>query len=192
MEKDFNAMPEYQQFHSKNALVIDLDDALYPKRDFVLQVYYLFANFIEFTIFKPAANDLLAYMKGYYEANGEEGLFAQTARHFPEIAAYSENFERLHHQARLPLKLLLFPEVRNLIQQFGAEGKPVFILTSGDPAMQLNKIKQIDWQGLESRVKVYFEDELRFRGLEPVDYLLSEHGLAVEEVGFIGPGTSAG
>lgn len=185
MEKDFNVIPDLSRFSDKKALVIGLDDALYPKRDFLLQVYYLFANFIEFSLHSPAAPDLLERMKAYYETRGEEGLFEHAAQKFPGIAAFKDNFDRLHHQAQLPLKLLLFPGIRGLIQQFQQAGKPVFILTAGDPLMQLNKIKQIDWQGLEKQVKVYFEDELRFRGLEPLRFVLEEHNLLEDEVGFV-------
>jgi len=185
MEKDFNVIPDLSQFHNKKALVVDLDDALYPKRDFLLQVYYLFANFIEFTLHRPAAPDLLDTMKVYYETRGEEGLFEHTAQKFPEIATFKDNFDRLHHQAQLPLKLLLFPGIKELIQQFQQAGKPVLILTAGDPLMQLNKIKQIDWQGMEKQVKVYFKDELAFRGLEPLRFVLDEHNLMEDEVGFV-------
>jgi len=185
MEKDFNVIPDLSQFHNKKALVVDLDDALYPKRDFLLQVYYLFANFIEFTLHRPAAPDLLDTMKVYYETRGEEGLFEHTTQKFPEIATFKDNFDRLHHQAQLPLKLLLFPGIKELIQQFQQAGKPVLILTAGDPLMQLNKIKQIDWQGMEKQVKVYFEDELAFRGLEPLRFVLDEHNLMEDEVGFV-------
>lgn len=185
MDKDINVMPDFSQLLNKKALILELDDAIFPRCDFVLQVYYLFANFVEFTLYEPAANALLETMKNYYEEKGEEGLFEYSAQKFPEISAYKSNFDRLHHQAQLPLKLLLKPEVRDLIQQFQQENKAVMILTAGDPLMQLNKIKQIDWQGLERQIKIYFEDELRFTGMEPLRYVLEELGLEEEEVGFV-------
>lgn len=177
---------KYTSILPKKAIILDLDDVLYPKRDYLLQVYYLFANFIEFSLLNPPAGELLAYLKEQYEANGGNGLFDRAATQFPEIEMYRENFDRLHHQAQLPLKLLLFPEIAALIHHFRAGQKEVFILTAGDPLMQLNKIRQIDWQGMEKKVKVYFEDELQFRGQDPLLYILEEHGLQAGEVAYIG------
>ncbi len=185
---DFPMKPneKYTSILPKKAIILDLDDVLYPKRDYLLQVYYLFANFIEFSLLNPPAGELLAYLKEQYEANGESGLFDRAATQFPEIETYRENFDRLHHQAQLPLKLLLFPEIAALIHHFRTCQKEIFLLTAGDPLMQLNKIRQIDWQGLEENVKVYFEDELKFRGQEPLSFILEEHGLRADEVAYIG------
>lgn len=175
-----------ETFSNKKAIIIDFDDVLYPKKDFLLQVYYLYANFVEFSNYQPSAADLLKTLKEEYELNGETNVFSIAVQKFPEISTYQENFERLHHQAQLPLKLLLFPEIAQLIQRFQQEDKSVILLTAGDPLMQLNKIKQIDWQGLKPTLKVYFEDELRFRQLAPLNYILTEYEFEPNEVGYIG------
>lgn len=175
-----------ETFANKKAIILDFDDVLYPKKDFLLQVYYLYANFVEFTNYQPCANELLQTLKEEYVSRGETNVFSVAVQKFPEISAFKENFERLHHQAQLPLKLLAFPNIAQLIKRFQEEDKPVLLLTAGDPLMQLNKIKQIDWQELKPTLKVYFEDELRFRQLAPLNYILDEHDLEPNEVGYIG------
>jgi len=48
----------------------------------------------------------------------------------------------------------------------------------GNPLMQLNKIKHMEWGPLASKLKVYFVDELKFRNLEPLDYIAEELQIA--------------
>lgn len=164
------------------AIVFELDDVLFPLKDYLLQVYYLFANFVEFTAVQPVATELLTFLQTSYEEEGAAGIFDKAASRFPEIASFRDNFERLHHQAQLPLKLLVYPDGLELIKKLHDQGKLIFILTAGDPMMQLNKIRQVEWAGLEKVLKVYFEDELRFAGQDPLAYLLEEHGLAESEI----------
>jgi hypothetical protein len=159
---------------------------LFTKRDFLLQVYYLFSNFVEFTNYEPNAQNLLNAFKRVYEDQGEDDVFQQVAQTYPQILDFKENFDRLHHQAQLPLKLLLFPHIAQIIQQMQLENKEVCILVAGDPMMQLNKIKQIDWGSVKPTMKLYFEDELRFKKFEPLAYILEDLKMEAKDVAYIG------
>lgn len=179
-----------QYLPAKQVFVLGLDDVIYPKRDFTLQVYYLFAQFVEFTAHQPAAPELLAVMKATYEQKGAPSVFEETVKKYPEIAPFKENFDRLEHQARLPLKLILNPNLAEFLQKAKQENKIIAILTAGDPLMQLNKIRQVEWDGLDEVLKVYFEDELSFRGIAPLSYLLDEFVAQPNEVLYIGHSAS--
>lgn len=170
----------------KKAVIFDFDDVLYPHRDFLLQVYYLFAHFVEFEKGEELAKDLLQTFKSEYETSGAEGIFNRVQVHFPVIGEFFENFERLHYQAQLPLKLHLYPGMENFLSELVKDHKFILILTSGDPLGQLNKIKQVDWKGLEHHLKVYFEDELNFTQTDPMAYLSSELNLSPSEMSYMG------
>lgn len=58
----------------KDAFVFELDDVLYPAKDYWYQVYYLFASFLEYTEMidaKEATNN----MTGTYSSEGKEHVF---------------------------------------------------------------------------------------------------------------------
>lgn len=167
----------------KKAFIFELDDVLYPQKDYLLQVYYLFANFLEFTESVPPANDLISFFKKSYEHHGSEGIFQRAAEAFAIDQKYLENFNRIHVKAKLPLKLLLFSEVSTLLQQIVDDDKQIFVLTKGNPLMQLNKIKQIEWGMLGQNVKAYFYDELFLQGHEyPLNFLLQQNDITPENV----------
>ncbi|MFD2596290.1 HAD family hydrolase [Sphingobacterium griseoflavum] len=154
--------------------MVEVDDLLFPKRDYLLQVYYLFANFVEFTEGRTLAKPLVDFMKLCYEEQGEEAVLPKTLKHFGLPDSYLENFERLRANAHLPLKLFLPDKTKHFLKALFASKKQVGILTDGNPVEQLNKLKHIDWEELSpflSLLKIFFLKELAFRNLEPLDFL---------------------
>ncbi|MGX5687798.1 HAD hydrolase-like protein [Arcticibacter tournemirensis] len=152
----------YSEFDpSKKAFVFELDNVLYPERDYLLQVYYLFANFLEYSETFPPAAQLTEFFKKAYEHAGPNLIFDKAREAFGISEKYRENFSRLHRQAQLPLKLLLFDDMLKLLQDIVIDRKEIFIVTAGDPVQQLNKIRQIEWNGLEKYLRVYFTNEVK-------------------------------
>lgn len=166
----------------KKALLFEVDDVLFPKKDYLLQVYYLFAHLLEYTETVPPAPELTGFLKNAYERHGEAGLFERAAEAFAIDTKYRVQFEGMHKTARLPAKLLLYQAMLNLMREAHQDGKHLLIFTDGDPTMQLNKLRHVEWNGLDQQVKVYFQEELRAKGHEPLDYLLQENGLTAADV----------
>lgn len=162
--------------------LFELDEVLYPKKDYMLQVYYLFANFIEYSEGRPIAKEVLTYMKDFYKKHGEKAIYESFAARFECKTNYKENLERLYANAQLPLKLELNKSfilyATNLIEK----KKKVGILTAGNPVEQLNKLRQIRWNGLDMFFKVYFKDELIFRSLDPYAYIAEEFEVKKNEI----------
>jgi hypothetical protein len=144
---------KYQTF------IFELDDVLYPVKDYHLQVYYLFGSFMEYTE-QLNATAIVQYMKDTYELQGHEGIFEKTLSKFGISDKYLENFNLLNRTAKLPLKLLLFEPVLQFMQDLVVERKELYLLVGGDPEQQLNKIRQMEWKGLEKYIRVFFKHEI--------------------------------
>lgn len=170
---------------NKKAVIFELDDVLFPEKDYLLQVYYLFAQFIEYTEQKDAGTTL-AFLRAEFEQNGVKQLFDKTAVQFGIDNKYKHNFELLHENARLPLKLLLYQKILDLMQELVVNRKKIFIVTSGNPEQQLNKIKQTEWNGLEQYLTVYFADELKIQKSEIFQNILSDNNLLADDALVIG------
>ena len=164
------------------AFIFELDDVLYPKKDYLLQVYYLFAQFIEYGE-QLSASEVLNFMQATYSNHGETDLFLKTADHFNLPLKYQYNFDLLHENVRLPLKLLLFAPVLTFMKQIVAESKRVFLLADGNPTEQLNKIRQIEWNGLETYLTVYFTEEITNLGRgKAIEIISDKHTLPLGEI----------
>ena len=165
-----------------DAFVFELDNVLYPEKDFLLQVYYLFSQFMEYSE-QLEATVLLRFIQETYTESGPEQLFEKTASQFQIDEKYKLNFDLLQRNVRLPLKLLLFEPCSQFLKEIVAAGKPVFLLVSGNPEAQLNKIKQVDWQGLEQYLTVYFTEELNDEnGDQALGYVIEKHQLPGKKV----------
>jgi hypothetical protein len=169
-----------------DAFVFGLDNVIYPEKDFLLQVYYLFGQFIEYSEQLDAAT-ILNYMQQVYQTDGHEGIFEKTASKFGIPEKYKENFELLQTNIRLPLKLLLFEPCMRFLKHIVMEGKPVFLLVEGLPEAQLNKIRQVDWQGLEQYLTVYFSDEIDTgKGDKGLGYIADQHQFIGKNILMVG------
>src|SRR6201985_721848 len=143
----------------KKAFIFELDNVLYPEKDYLFQVYYLFANLIEYTELYDAKT-MIGLMTSTYETEGKDFVFDRIQERFKIDEKYRQNFNNLLHTAKLPLKLLLYKHMLELLQEIVVDRKKIFILTNGNPEQQLNKLKQTEWHGLEQYLTCYFADEI--------------------------------
>ena len=165
----------------KKAIVITLDDALFPKKDYLLQVYYLFAEFIEYSE-QIDSKLILDFMQHEYMAQGEIEIFEKTAMKYNIPQKYKENFSLLHETARLPLKLLLYKQVLLLLQTAVENEIQIFLLVDQNPAIAINKIKQVEWNGLEQYLTVYFAADYDNSAINTLNELLKVEGFEKEAV----------
>lgn len=172
----------------KKAVVFGLDDILYPEKDYLLQVYYLFAEFLAY-IGQFDSAKIISFMQNEFMQNGSEMIFEKTAKAFDIPDQYKENFLLLHKTARLPLKLLLYQQILSLLQELVVERKEIFLLVDGNPEQQINKIKQFEWHGLEQYLKLYFADEFSAKpSSESLSYIMDQHHLSKADILLVGKG----
>src|ERR1700750_3414122 len=130
----------------KAAFIFELDNVIYPEKDYLFQVYYLFASLIEYTELLDA-KAITDFMVATYLNEGKDVVFDRTKEKFGIDEKYRINFHHLLHTVKLPLKLLVYQSVLDIMQEIVVDRKKLFIVTNGNPAMQLNKIKQVEWHG---------------------------------------------
>ncbi|KQS36927.1 HAD hydrolase-like protein [Pedobacter sp. Leaf194] len=178
-------MDSYQFAKDKQIVFFELEDVLFPSKDYLLQVYYLFAQFMEYSEQKNAQS-ILDFMRLEYKNAGANNLFEKTAQQFELSNTYKHNFDLLHKNARLPLKLLLYKNMLLFLQELVVNRKQIAIVTAGDPEQQLNKIKQTEWNGLEKYLTVYFADELNQTKAEIFQNILNNNNLLVKDALVVG------
>lgn len=161
----------------KTAFIFELDNVLYPEKDYLYQVYYLFTAMLEYTELVDAkqATDL---MVDTYINESSEVVFDRLKEKMGVAEKYRHNLNHLLITAKLPLKLLLYKNMLTLLQDIVVDRKKVFIVTNGNPHQQLNKIKQMEWHGLENYLMAYFAEETMAKP-EPdsIHLLMKDHNL---------------
>ena len=170
----------------KKAFIFELDNVLYPEKDYVYQVYYLFANLLEYTDLTDAKQTTELMVTTYNDKSGA-AVFDELKAKLNIDEKYRRNLDDFLLSAKLPLKLLLYQNVLTFLQDVVLDRKKLFIVTNGNPIQQLNKLKQMEWHGLEPYLTCYFADETVPKP-EPdvLELLMKEHGLQRRELLMIG------
>ncbi len=175
-----------QYIKNKKAVIFGLDNVLYPEKDYLLQVYYLFSEFISYQE-QIDSKQVLTYITNEFNHFGEENIFDKTAEKFKIPLKYSNNFILLHETARLPLKLLFYKQILDFVKELVMERISIFLLVDGKPEIQINKIKQLEWHGLEKYLKVYFTEEFEAKpSLKSLNFIIKENNLKKEEILIVG------
>jgi FMN phosphatase YigB (HAD superfamily) len=170
----------------KKAFLFEMDNVIYPEKDYLFQVYYLFASLLEY-IELTDAKIVTDLMVNTYIADGKDVVFEAVKEKFGIDEKYRVNFHHLLLTAKLPLKLLVYKNVLDLMQEIVVDRKQLFIVTNGNPAQQLNKIKQTEWNGLEPYLTCYFAEEIKAKpSSDVVDLLIKEHNLQRRDILLIG------
>jgi FMN phosphatase YigB (HAD superfamily) len=166
----------------KRAFIFELDNVLYPEKDYLYQVYYLFAALMEYTELLDAKT-VTDVMINTYNTKGKGLVFDRLKEKMNVNEKYRGNFDQLLVTAKLPLKLLLYENMLNLLQEIVIDRKKLFIVTNGSPLQQLNKIKQTEWHGLENYLTAYFAEEVAAKP-EPdvIEVLLKDHDLLRRDI----------
>jgi FMN phosphatase YigB (HAD superfamily) len=166
----------------KKAFVFELDDVIYPEKDYLYQVYYLFASLLEYSELIDA-KETTNLMINTYTTKGKDAVFENLKKVLHIDEKFRINFTNLMVTAKLPLKLLVYKNILNLLQEMVVDRKKIFIVTNGNPDQQLNKIKQMEWHGLEPYLTAYFAEET-FAKPEPdvINLLIKEHDLQRKDI----------
>jgi phosphoglycolate phosphatase-like HAD superfamily hydrolase len=168
------------------ALVLDLDNTIYPEKDYLFQVYYLIGQFVEFQE-GVSREQVTQFLVNEFMANGRDHIFDKMIAHFELPETYLENCFRLLRTAKIPLPLLIFEQMLLRLQESSEAGLQLFVLTNGHPEQQLNKIKHLEWHGLDQHIKCYFCNEIAPKPApDAMLKLLADHQLLPSEVLFLG------
>ena len=168
------------------ALVLDLDNTIYPEKDYLFQVYYLIGQFVEFQE-GVSREQVTQFLVNEFLSNGRDHIFDKMIAHFELPETYLENCFRLLRTAKIPLPLLIFEDMLIRLQEASEVGLQLFVLTNGHPEQQLNKIKHLEWHGLDQHIKCYFCNEIAPKPApDAMLKLLADHQLLPSEVLFLG------
>ena len=81
----------------------------------------------------------------------------------------------------------MFDPVLKFMQDLVVERRTIYLLAAGDPEQQLNKIRQIEWNGLEQYIRVFFKDEITMNpDHDSLAKFVTAHKLLPEDIMFVG------
>lgn len=179
-------LEKYPSLQYKQSIIFDLDNTLYPEKDYLYQTYYLIGHLLEYQE-QISAGSVIEFLISTFETSGRTGLFDKLIEKFNLNESYKLKLMAVMRTSKLPLRLIMFDYMQTIIEKLIAEDFKLFILTNGNPQQQLNKLKHLDFNGHADKLTCYFADEISPKpSPDAVWHILKKHELEADQVLFIG------
>jgi len=154
------AISSISDFYSFSLFIFDLDNTIYKEEDYLFQAYKAIAEKFAKNVSSKSEQDLFQTIKDIYRIRGREKLFDN----FLETIKLDNSFIPVcMHILRSfnPSKTIEIDKtVKVILSTLKNQEKAVFVLTNGNVEQQKNKIKNINWTGLDSYLQIVFANDI--------------------------------
>lgn len=174
-------------FYGFSLYIFDLDNTIYQEEDYLFQGYHAIAEYFALKDSSLDATDLFLILKNIYQEEGREKLFNK----------FLETIDTDHSHIPICLKILrtfnpaeklhINSIVKTFILDLITRGKIIFVLTNGNTLQQKNKIKNINWDGLDKSIQFVLANEFEPKPSPAgVEHILNISGVKKTKTLFIG------
>jgi phosphoglycolate phosphatase-like HAD superfamily hydrolase len=140
--------------------IFDLDNTIYKEEDYLFQAYRAIAEYFNTILPSCSINDLFSILKILYQKQGREKLFDKFLDSIRLDSSYLPECLKILRSFNPTKPLETDKTVKKLLVSLKSHYKPVFVLTNGNVVQQKNKIKNIEWGGLDQSIHFVFANEI--------------------------------
>jgi putative hydrolase of the HAD superfamily len=130
------------------AIVFDLDDTLYPERNFVESGYRAVARHVA-DFYGADFDDVISAMTAAWRSQGRKTVFPALLKRFPEVPVSMP--ELIHVYRRHTPQISMFPGYRELLRELGSHYR-IGIITDGMPEVQERKVIALGLAGMVNAI----------------------------------------
>jgi FMN phosphatase YigB (HAD superfamily) len=146
------------EFDKYSHILFDLDNTIYDESDYLYPAYKEIAIDSEVR-FGIDQSTMYNFLKSNFETSGRVNLFNKMIGTYSLPEYYLENCLFILRNIKLQKPLEIHPHVHQLLVDSIHCSKTICVITNGNPQQQKNKIKQINWQGLDSKIRFILANE---------------------------------
>ena len=181
------AISSISDFYQFSLYIFDLDNTIYKEEDYLYQAYAAIAGKFADLIPSYDKEQLFRLMKNTFEDQGRKKLFNKFLA--------SVNFDNSYLSECLDILRSFVPEkpieinrnVNSILFDLINRNKKIFVLTNGNAEQQKNKIRHINWKGLDSHIHFVFAEEIEPKPSPAgVLYILQISGIEKNNTVFVG------
>jgi HAD superfamily hydrolase (TIGR01549 family) len=146
-------------FYKYSLFIFDLDNTIYDEEDYLFQAYKAISQKLAGFALGYNENDLLAIILEIYSKEGRDKLFDKFLFRVGLDITYITECLKILRSFNPELSIEIKSKVKNILASLIEKKKPVFVLTNGNPEQQMNKIRNIRWDGLDKTISFIMADE---------------------------------
>ena len=135
--------------------IFDLDNTLYDELDYLKVGYQHIAVFISN---KTQINSkyIYNYLINEFECSGRDRLFNKLLNNFDLNIEIMDDILKIIRVHKHKEKIQLYNGIKESLLKLISNSKDVFVITNGNVDQQKNKVKYIEWHGLDKYIRFIY------------------------------------
>lgn len=160
-----------------SAFIFDLDNTLIFENDYLFAAYKQIAINVQ-EKYQIPKNTIEEYLINSFIQNGRNNIFNKMINQFDLPQAELQNFLETLRTVKINPKIRIKDFVSKDLKDLILQNKSLFILTNGNPIQQQNKYKNIEWDGLDLFIRIYYSNLYKPKPSgKSLDILINENNL---------------
>lgn len=181
------AIKSISDFYSFSLFIFDLDNTIYKEEDYLFQAYLAIAEKFSASISSVGKEQLFGEMKDLYEKQGREKLFDKFLATFNLPAGNLIQCLEILRSFKPTQPIEIEKNAKHILLSLKERKKKIFVLTNGNPDQQKNKIRNLNWEGLDKYINFVYANEIEPKPSSAgVFYILKNSGIGKNKAVFIG------
>jgi HAD superfamily hydrolase (TIGR01549 family) len=167
--------------------IFDLDNTIYNEEDYLFQAYSEIAERFAGITTGKSKQRLLKTIMSIYRKDGRVKLFDRFLERAGLDETYLSECLEILRNFTPAKRIKIYRKTEKVLRMLVKRNKQIFVLTNGNPAQQRNKIKSVDWKGLDMSITFILADEIEPKPSPAgIEYILKQTNTPKEQVIFIG------
>jgi putative hydrolase of the HAD superfamily len=170
-----------------SAYLFDLDNTLYNESDYLFPAYRQIADMISKRT-EGNVDEITQFLIDQFSTSGREKLFDLLFSRFNITDVSVDECLHVLRNAN-PGKLELYTIAYDTLIKLKNNGKILAVITNGNVEQQKNKVRCIDWKGLDKCIEFIFANATEKKpSPATINYFLGKHSVLASDVLFVGDG----
>jgi HAD superfamily hydrolase (TIGR01549 family) len=167
--------------------IFDLDNTIYNEEDYLFQAYKAISQKLEEFTNRHNKNDLFVLIMDIYRKKGREKLFDKFLAGSGLDSGYLPVCLKILRTFKPDKQIEINPKMEKILWSLLEKQKQIFVLTNGNPDQQRNKIRNIQWKGIDEKITFIFANEIEPKpSPEGIRHILKLTGIEKDKTILIG------
>ena len=167
--------------------IFDLDNTIYKEEDYLFQAYKTIAKEFAGKFPSYCEQDLFRIINDIYEVHGSVKLFDKFLETINLNKSYLPICLNILRSFKPENPIEIDEIIKPILLNLKSQKKEIFILTNGNAEQQKNKIRNINWRGLDSYLHIVFASDIEPKpSAAGVEYILTISNTDKNDAIFIG------
>lgn len=167
--------------------IFDLDNTIYNEEDYLFQAYSAICDRFAGVTQGHDKKSLFNLMMKIYRKEGRDKLFDKFLTRAGIGEGHLEECLKILRTFNPEKQIEIYSRSEKILRFLIERDKKIFVLTNGNPGQQKNKIRNLQWKGLDEKITFIMANEIEPKPSSAgIEHILKRAGIEKKNTVFIG------